>query len=198
MIAQLEQQRYFTEEEYFEREANSEERHEYVDGAIVTMTGGTANHNTIAINLASELNLALRDRDYRVFMADVRLQIPAQNIYTYPDVMVIAGELQYTQGRQDTITNPQLIAEVLSPSTATYDRIKKFAAYRTIPSFQEYLLIDSTQMLVEQYSKIETNRWTYTIYEQSDRPLSLATLPCEITIADLYRKVSFDAPPEDQ
>lgn len=210
MIAQREEKRYFTEEEYFEIEATTEERHEYLngeiftvgerheylDGEIVSMTGGTANHNRIAINLASRLNLDLQEQDYQVFIADLRLQIPAKNLYTYPDVMVVAGELEYAKDRKDTITNPQVIAEVLSPSTAGYDRGKKFAAYRTLSSFQEYLLIDPSQILVEHYSKIETNRWTYTIYEQRDRVLSLVMLPFEITVKDLYRKVTFDAPSE--
>lgn len=147
------EQRSYTLQEYLEIEVNSQERNEYIDGQIIAMTGGTPNHNRIAGNLYAALNFALKRQPYEVFFADQKLWIPQKRINTYPDVMVVAGELEFIEGRRDTITNPLIIAEVLSKSTKNYDRDEKFAAYRTIPSFQEYLLIEQYTMHVEQYSK---------------------------------------------
>lgn len=186
-------ERYYSPEEYLEIEVKSEERHEYINGQIIPMTGGTPNHNQIALNLSGTLNFALKRQPYRVFVTDQRLWIPQKRINTYPDVMVVAGELQFQEGRKDTLTNPIMIAEVLSKSTKSYDRDEKFAAYRTIGSFQEYLLIDQYTMHVEQYSKTDNNRWIFTEYEDADVTISLASISFEISLADIYDKVDFDA-----
>lgn len=185
-------ERYYSPEEYLEIEVKSEERHEYIDGQIIPMTGGTPNHNQIALNLSGTLNFALKRQPYRVFVTDQRLWIPQKRINTYPDVMVVAGELEFQEGRKDTLTNPIMIAEVLSKSTKSYDRDEKFAAYRTIPSFQEYLLIDQYTMHVEQYSKTDNNRWIFTEYEDADVTISLASIYFEISLAEIYDKVDFD------
>lgn len=186
-------ERYYSPEEYLEIEVKSEERHEYINGQIIPMTGGTPNHNQIALNLSGTLNFALKRQPLRVFVTDQRLWIPQKRINTYPDVMVVAGELEFQEGRKDTLTNPIMIAEVLSKSTKSYDRDEKFAAYRTIPSFQEYLLIDQYTMHVEQYSKTDNNRWIFTEYEDADVTISLASISFEISLADIYDKVDFDA-----
>jgi Uma2 family endonuclease len=179
-------------EEYLEIEVKSEERHEYINGQIIPMTGGTPNHNQIAGNFYAALNFALKRQPYRVFVTDQRLWIPQKRINTYPDVMIIAGELEFQEGRKDTLTNPIMIGEVLSKSTKSYDRDEKFAAYRTIGSFQEYLLIDQYTMHVEQYSKTDNNRWIFTEYEDADVTISLASIYFEISLADIYDKVDFD------
>ena len=185
-------ERYYSPEEYLEIEVKSEERHEYIDGQIIPMTGGTPNHNQIALNLSGTLNFARKRQPFRVFVTDQRLWIPQKRINTYPDVMVVAGELEFKEGRKDTLTNPIMIAEVLSKSTKSYDRDEKFAAYRTIPSFQEYLLIDKYTMHVEQYSKTDNNRWIFTEYEDADVTISLASISFEIYLVDIYDKVDFD------
>jgi Uma2 family endonuclease len=192
MIMQAEKTKVYTPEEYLECEINSEERHEYIDGEIIPMTGGTPNHNQIALNLSSALNFALKRQPYRVFVTDQRLWISRKRIYTYPDVMVVQGELQLQEGRKDTIANPLIIAEVLSASTRNYDKDEKFAAYRTIPSFQEYLLIDQYAMHVEQYCKTDRKRWTFTEYDGADETVVLNSIAFQITLGDLYDKVEFE------
>ena len=189
---QITEQRYYTPEEDLEREEAAEYKSEYIDGQIVPMAGGSINHNRIAGNFYATLNFALRQQDYDVFIGDVRLWLPQQRIYTYPDVMVVAGEPEYFNNRTDTITNPQLIAEVLSPSTKSYDRQSKFEAYRTIPTFQEYLLIDQTQMRIEQFSKTGKKRWQFYEYDKEDEAITLATVPVQISLLDLYNKVKFE------
>jgi Uma2 family endonuclease len=150
MMMQAEGKQYYSPEEYLELESTSQERHEYIDGDIVLIVGGLPNHNRIILNIAAALNFSLKRQPYDVFAADQRLWIPRKRIYTYPDVMVVQGELQLQEGRKDTITNPTMIVEVLSESTEAYDRSGKFAAYRTLPTFQEYLLIDQYSLHVEQ------------------------------------------------
>ena len=187
------EQRYYSPTEYLELEVNSEERHEFIDGQIIPMTGGTPNHNQIAGNFYAALNFALKRQPYRVFVTDQRLWIPKKRIYTYPDVMVLNTPLEFAEGRTDTITNPKAIAEVLSKSTKSYDRDEKFAAYRTIPSFQEYILIDQYTMHVEQYCKTDNNKWIFSEYEDRDVTLSLASVPFQILLTDIYDKVDFNA-----
>lgn len=186
-------QRYYSPAEYLELEVNSEERHEYIDGQIIPITGGTPNHNQIAGNFSAALNFDLKRQPYRVFVTDQRLWIPKKRIYTYPDAMVLNTPLEFAEGRTDTITNPKAIAEVLSKSTKSYDRDEKFAAYRTIPNFQEYILIDQYTMHVEQYCKTDNNKWIFSEYEDGDVTLSLASVPFQILLTDIYDKVDFDA-----
>lgn len=192
MIMQAQEQRNYSSEEYLELEVNSEERHEYIDGEIIPVTGGTPNHNQIAGNIYAALNFALKRQPYRVFVTDQRLWIPQKRIHTYPDVMVIAGQLEFAEGRKDTLTNPLMIAEVLSKSTRSYDKDEKFAAYRTISSFQEYVLIDQYTMHVEKYFKTDNNQWLFSEYENRDGMLLLGSVPFQISLADIYDKVDFE------
>jgi Uma2 family endonuclease len=190
-LMQAQEQLHYTPEEYLARELAAAERHEYIDGEIIPMAGGLPNHNRLSSNLNTLLNILLSDQPYDVFVADQRLWIPKKRIYTYPDVMVVANPLELQKGRNDTVTNPLAIAEVLSKSTQDYDRGEKFAAYRTIPSLQEYLLIDQYRICIEQYIKTETNEWRYLVHETEAESLSLASVPCEISLARLYNKVDF-------
>jgi len=158
------QQRYYSPEEYLALEATAKYKSEYIDGEILPMAGGSTNHNRIAGNSYSALNFAFKNQNYQVFISDVRLWIPESHIYTYPDAMVVAGKPEYFNQRQDTITNPQVIIEVLSKSTQEYDRSSKFRAYRTIPTFQEYLLLDQNKIYVEQFFKTGAKSWSLREY----------------------------------
>jgi len=189
---QLQEQRHYSPTEYLELEVISEYRHEYIDGQIIPMTGGTPNHNQIAGNFYAALNFALKRQPYRVFVTDQRLWIPKKKIHTYPDVMVVAGSLEFSEGRKDTITNPLIIAEVLSKSTRNYDIDEKFAAYRTIPSFQEYVLIDQYTNHVEQYSKTDEKKWIFSEHEDEDNILILSSIEFQISLSDIYDKVEFE------
>lgn len=196
MVLQTETKRRYTPEEYLEAEVQSDERHEYNDGEILLMTGGLPNHNVIAGNFHTELNVALKRDPYKIFMTDQRLWIPSKRIYTYPDVMVMAEPIQYQESRRDTLINPLLIAEVLSKSTRDYDKAGKFSAYRSISSFQEYLLIDQYSTHIEHYTKDE-QRWILVDYEDENAEISLLSVPCRILVADLYNKVDFSEPQDD-
>jgi Uma2 family endonuclease len=189
---QLTEQRYYSIEEYLALEEAAECKSEYIDGEIFPMAGGSTNHNQIALNFSTELNFAFKKLDYRVFMSDVRLWIPKKRIYTYPDVMVVAGEPEYHNNSRDMITNSKVIIEVLSASTKGYDRSKKFEGYRTIPTFEEYLSIDQNRIYIEQFYKTDNKRWSFCDYDESDEVIELASIPFQISIADIYNKVKFE------
>ena len=184
--------RYYSPQEYLELEVNSEIRHEYINGLIIPMTGGTPNHNQLALNFSGTLNYLLKRQPYQVFVTDQRLWIPTRKIHTYPDIMVVKTPLEYEQGRKDTLVNPVMIAEVLSKSTKSYDRDEKFAAYRTIPSLQEYILIDQYTMHVEQYFKTDNNKWIFSEFTDADVSLNLASISSQIMLSDIYDKVNYN------
>ena len=192
MIAQAQEKKIYTPEEYLKFEVNSEERHEFINGEVTCVAGGTPNHNQIALNLGGTLNFELKRQSYRVYVTDQRLWIPEKRIYTYPDVMVIQGELQLQEGRKDTIINPLIIIEVLSKSTRSYDKDEKFSAYRTIPTFQEYILIDQYTMQIEQYFKTGKNSWNFSEYYDANETLFLKSIDFEITLEDIYDRVEFE------
>ena len=188
---QLQETRYYSPAEYLELEVNSDIRHEYINGLIIPMTGGTPDHNQIAGNFYAVLNFALKRQPYQVFVTDQRLWIPNRRIHTYPDIIVVQTPLVFAEGRKDTITNPVMIAEVLSTSTKSYDKDEKFAAYRTIASFQEYILIDQYTIHVEQYVKTDNRKWMFLEYEDINDTLNLTSVSCQISLADIYEKIDF-------
>ncbi|MGJ3246853.1 MAG: Uma2 family endonuclease [Elainellaceae cyanobacterium] len=181
----------FTVDEYLELELAAETRSEYRNGEIVLVTVGTPEHNRISGNLYIALSLALRHKPCETFHVDQRLWIPSVSLYTYPDVMVVPKPLKLQTGRKDTIVNPCMIAEVLSKSTQNYDRGEKFVAYRTIPGFQEYLLIDQYRIHVEHRVKTAAHQWLFSEYEDPTVTLSFSTFEFQVQIADLYESIDF-------
>lgn len=192
MIAQVQEIRTYSPEEYLELEIPSVDKHEYIDGEIRLMPGGMPNHNRIINNLSAALNFAFKGKPYEAFVTDQRLWIPRKRIYTYLDIMIIQGDLQLQEGRKDTLTNPSVIIEVLSKSTQNYDKGDKFTAYRSIPSFQEYALVDQYSMHVEHYVKTEQRKWIFQEYDEADGTLAFSSVQFEISLVDLYDKVEFD------
>lgn len=182
---------YYTPEEYLQLEEKADSKNEYRDGEIIPMTGGTTNHNKLAGNFYVCLSLALNDLNYEVYIGDVKLWIPRYREFTYPDVMVIEGQPVYYGTNTTTVTNPRLIAEVLSKSTKDYDCSDKFLYYRSIPEFQEYILIDQTRYYVMQYVKTSENQWIMTEYEAEEDNLILASINVELSLSQLYKKVNF-------
>lgn len=181
----------YTAEEYLLLEENAECRSEYRNGEILPMTGGSINHNEIVGNLLANLRFLLRGQNYRVFASDLRVWIPSQRIYTYPDVLAIAGEPALHENRKDTVTNPLLIFEVLSKSTSAYDKGEKFDYYRSIPGFSEYILIDQYKFHVKQFAKTSDQKWLLTDYESGEDVLRFSTLDAQISLAEIYAQVEF-------
>ena len=183
---------YVTPEEYLAAERLSETRSEYLDGGVYPMTGGTANHNRITINLILELDRQLRPAGRHVHATDLKVRLPGSRKFFYPDVMVICGELRYHDERRDIITNPDLVVEVLSPGTEAFDRGEKFRAYRTIESLKEYVLVSQERPLVEQYVKTGDGRWSLTEAEGLESSLALPSVGCTLSLGAVYDKVDFN------
>ncbi len=181
-----------SEAEYLLFEERSEERHEFYQGEVFAMAGGSIDHNRVIGNAHSELHGRLKGKPCEVFMADLRVQIKARGLYTYPDLSIVCEEIQRFKERTDTITNPTVLIEVLSPATAEYDRgQKKFEFYREIPSLQEYILIYSTRVMIERFSRTPTGQWLLTDYRSREELLHIESIGASISVADLYNRVTF-------
>jgi Uma2 family endonuclease len=175
-------------EEYIAAEETAEQRSEYRNGEIIAMAGGSINHNRIIRNFSR----LLESPDYEVFISDLRLWITAYNEYTYPDILLIKGEPIFQENRTDTVINPSIIIEVLSKSTSNRDRGDKFAFYRSLNTFQEYILVDQYRVHIEQFRKNDDGNWLLSESEDRNGILSLANGLYQISHRDIYAKVKFD------
>ncbi len=178
--------------EYLQLEETAAYKNEYQDGEIVPMTGGTTDHNKIALNFAAYLKFALKGQKYDIFIGDVKLWIAQYRQATYPDVMLIEGEPIYYETGKTTVTNPRLIVEVLSKSTQNYDQGDKFLYYRSLPELQEYILISQSRPYVMQYNKTEENKWLLTEYEGENASLSLTSVNFALSFQEIYEGVTFN------
>ncbi|PSR56156.1 Uma2 family endonuclease [Adhaeribacter arboris] len=149
------------------------------------MLGDSYNHNVIAANLLGLL-FGLRKNGCQAFGSDLRLHIPLNSLYTYPDVTIICGKPEFLDPQQDTIINPLIFFKILSPSTEKYDRGKKFMLYRSISSLQEYILIDSQYRLIEKYTRNSDNHWILTDYKQPEDNVIFNSIPYKLTVEEIY------------
>ncbi len=189
MVSQL--KTHLTVEEYVALERSAERRSEYLKGEMFAMTGASIKHNLIAGNIFAELKQQLRKTDCNAFISDMRVGVPAAELYTYPDVVVVCGEPKLEDEYLDTLLNPVLIIEVLSKSTASYDRVTKFGYYRTIESLVEYVLVAQDQHKVEQYTKQPDGRWLITDIGSPEARVELTSVGCTLALKDIYEKVEF-------
>jgi Uma2 family endonuclease len=182
----------YTASEYLALEDKAEFKSEFINGEIIPMAGASANHNILTGKFHALLLFALEDLEYSVFMSDMRLWLPEYSRYTYPDVMVVVGEPVFVDQKQMEVTNPCLIVEILSSSTQAYDHDSKFRQYRSIPSFQEYILVYQNSYEVDHYVKEAEDRWILTTHRGEDAVIKLASIQLEIRLSDLYKRVKFD------
>jgi Uma2 family endonuclease len=181
-----------TPEDYLRIERAAEWKNEYVDGEMFAMSGASPRHVLIATNLARELGNELREGPCTTYSADLRVATNRHRHYTYPDVVVACEPLQYVDEQRDTITNPILIAEVLSESTEKYDRGAKFERYRAIPSLAEYLLVAQDRVHIELYTRQPNAVWVLREWNDAAAMIELASLRCSVAISGIYAKVAFD------
>jgi Uma2 family endonuclease len=190
-MASVTRMSFITPEEYLERERTAPYKNEYRDGRVHAMSGASRKHNLISINLASELNLQLRGRPCEVYVGDMRVRVKPANLYTYPDIVAVCGTPQFTDDHVDTLVNPLLIIEVLSPSTQGYDRAEKFASYQRIESFREYVLIAQDRVHIERYCR-DGGQWSSTSWDSLDAILALDSIGCVVPIRNIYDKLGFE------
>jgi len=182
----------YTLEEYLELDKNSEERYEYFDGEVFAMAGESPNHARISGNVYSALQERLRRGRCEVFNSEMRIKVPAALPYRYPDVSVVCGEPVFDNiDGQQTLVNPILIIEVLSPLTAGYDLVEKFAAYQSIHSFQEYILISQDRPHVIQHIKKAERRWLRIEIEGMKNTVTMESAWVTLNMTELYERVDF-------
>ena len=179
--------------DYRRLEEVADERHEYRDGVIVAVSGGTLEHSAIAGNIYALLRNALRRTQFKPYNSDLRVWLPQHNWGVYPDVMVIEGVAEFNDDRRDEITNPRLIVEVLSRSTEAYDRGDKFKYYRSLASFCEYVLVDQYQPYVECYTQTDEGDWLLRSHEGLEAQITLKTLNTQLALADIYEDIAWVA-----
>ena len=183
---------YLSPEEYLTLERRSETKHEYVDGKLIAMVGGTGTHSQIAGSTIIAFGAVLRGRSCTVFTSDLKVGIGKLRAYAYPDVTIVCERPKYADSVQDVLINPLLIVEVLSPSTEQYDRTGKFLRYQRIPSFAEYLLIAQDKPLVELCSRQDDGMWEWVAVEGLEATITIPSLDCTLALADIYNNVQFD------
>ena len=182
---------YVTPDEYLAAERLSEYRSEYLDGGVYPMTGGTANHIRIVANVTYQLLNQLGDRNCDVLPTEMKVRLQESRKFFYPDVVVVCGELQFHDDRKDIILNPDLVVEVLSPSTEAFDRGAKFKAYQTIEALEEYVLVSQDKPLVEQYVRNGDGSWKYVAAEGLESSLTLPSIECTLNLSAVYKRVEF-------
>ena len=178
--------KYITPEDYLLNERLALEKHEYFQGEIFAMSGASISHNRLLKNCLSELRTKLKGKKCEPFGSDLRIHIPKNALFTYPDISIICGEIETTDDKFDTVTNPSVIIEILSPSTRDYNIGKKFYLYRDIESLKEYLLIDSEKITVEKYIRNDDNSWLLTEYKSIEDSFSIETVGLEMQLSDVY------------
>lgn len=181
-----------TAEEYLRIERAAEWKSEYIDGEMFAMAGASPRHVLITGNLVAELNVRLRQGPCTVYPTDLRVATDKRRHYTYPDVVVACEPLQFVDEHRDTITNPTLIAEVLSESTEKYDRGAKFERYRSVPTPAEYLLVSQERVHIELYARQPDEGWVLREWNDPGAEIELASLQCRLKVGEVYAKVAFD------
>lgn len=187
-----------TEAEYLAFSDEQELRYEYSGSHVHAMVGGTVRHGTITANMIIQLGSQLADKDCTVTSSDVRVHIAAKNTYRYPNVTVFCGDVAYREGRNDTLTNPAVLVEVLSPSTTVVDRSDKLAEYIRIDSLQSYLLVSQTEPRIEQFSRYDAGQWLYQYAEGLDAEITIPSLAVTLALSKVYNKVNWDEPEPPQ
>lgn len=182
---------FLTAEDYLARERAASFRSEYVNGDVHAMAGGSVNHTRIARNITALLTAQLSARPCEVFGSDMKVRIDKANAFRYPDVSGLCGPILHHDREKDSYCNPAMIVEVLSPSTAAYDRGEKFTLYRLLDSLFEYVLVNQDRVQVEVFLRGADRNWSCTTWNELSDSFTLQTLGCTLTLADIYGKVDF-------
>lgn len=182
--------RLWTLEEYLAYEDETHLRYEFIDGEIFAMAGGSDKHSTICLNVGAELRSALRNSPCRPFNSDMKLKI-TDLVYVYPDVTVVCGEAQFADAKRSMLLNPSLVVEVLSETTANYDKGQKYDFYRSLPSLQAYLMLEQDRPHAMLYTR-EKSGWHLEDYYGLDALVPLEALGCSLKLSEAYLNVDFD------
>lgn len=182
--------------EYLAIEKKAEFKSEFFNGEMFAMAGASRPHNRVKDNLIGELFTRFKGGPCQTFSSDQRVLVGRTGLYTYPDLLIVCGEVESMEDDEDTITNPRVIVEVLSPSTERYDRGAKFRNYQQVPSLTEYVLVAQDEAVVERFVRQADGTWGYTSFVGLEAVLALSSVPVSVPLADVYAGVEFPAPPQ--
>ncbi len=182
---------FHTREEYLELEDRAETKSEYHKGYIIAMAGTTLAHNRININLIIEIGSFLRGSKCEIFSNDLKLEIEAAESFFYPDAMIVCGEPKLVEGRKDILEDATVVIEILSPTTSSFDSNEKFSAYRALPSFKEYILIEQDIPYIKTYYKKNESEWLLQFAEGLNDTLKVISVGAEIPLSAIYQSVEF-------
>ena len=186
-----------TEAEYLAFERSSEFRHEFHGNEIFAMAGASESHNLVAGNLFTELNVMLRGKGCRAYTHDMRVYARESKTYVYPDVVVACPPIEFLDEKRDTLLTPQVVIEVLSPSTEAYDRGRKFDLYREAPSLRQYVLVSQdSQRAVSYVRQLDGVAWLMTPLDHSSDSIDFPSLGISVPLSDIYRDVDLSVPTE--
>jgi len=177
-------------EGYLAAERQAETKSEYLNGDVFVMSGASRQHNLIVWNLSGALYAQLKGRGCEAYVGDMRVHVSATGLYTYPDIVVTCGEPRFEDAELDTLLNPTLLIEVLSPSTEGYDRGKKAAHYRTLDSLREYVLVSQEEVRVELLTRQEDGHWLLSEASRLEEAVTLGSIGCTLRLADVYERVA--------
>jgi Uma2 family endonuclease len=183
-----------TPEEYLAGEREGESKSEYLLGEIHAMSGGSPDHAAIALNIGASLHAQLKSKPFRAFSSDLKIATLDGELFAYPDLSVICGDLQFYEDHRDVVTNPIALVEVLSPSTEAFDRGKKFHHYRKIESLREYLLVAQDEPMIDHYFKREDGAWEVEGAYGLESEIVLPSLRIVLRLAETYEKIAFPPP----
>jgi Uma2 family endonuclease len=184
---------FLTPEEYLEIERKAEYKSEYYRGEMFAMSGARYAHVMMVLNAGAALHQQLRSRPCSVLSADMRVCVSESGLYTYPDLAVVCGERKFLDSEFDTLLNPAVIIEVLSPSTEAYDRGRKFEHYRSIESLREYVLVSYDRAHVDLFTRQQNGRWQLNSADGIESSVELESIGCRLALADVYEKIDFSA-----
>ena len=187
--------RKLTPEEYLAIERKAEFKSEYFGGEMFAMAGASRQHCRITANLIGELHARLKGGPCQTFASDMRLRVPTTVLYTYPDIVIVCGEPQFEDEIFDTLLNPRVIIEVLSETTASYDRGSKYRHYQQIESLQEYVLIAQDEPAIEQLVRQQDGNWLSKVTAGLEREIVITAVPAKILVSEIYAGVTFPESP---
>ncbi len=189
----------FTPEDYLNFERRSDARHEFIDGEIFAMAGESLSHSRVCMNLAREVGNALKDKKCEPLSPNMKVRTSTASLFSYPDLTIVCGEPQFHDRKKDVLTNPQVIFEVLSPSTAEYDRTTKFQKYRMgNETLIDYVLVSQDKPFVEHFVKQTDGNWIYRSYCLIDDVLNIEKIKCALNLREIYDRVEFEIQPDEQ
>ncbi len=198
-LAKLKTETVFTAEDYLKFERESISRHEFLDGEIYSMAGESLSHSRVCVNLSGEVRNKLKGKSCEALSPNMKVRTSTASLFSYPDLTIVCGEPQFHDTKKDVLTNPKVIFEVLSPSTAEYDRSKKFIRYRMgNETLTDYILVSQEYCFIEHFRKQTDGNWIYQSLSEISDMLRIDAIDCELSVSEVYDRVELKPLPDEE